>query len=357
MKYILQLFVCSILMACGATKLRNTDATTANSKTGKVIREDITDSPSGEKSRQIGMSEKRVDSESSFAKTAFSDGTRVKGILSFLASDELQGRDSGSEGIEKAAQFIEGIFQQNQLRPFFETYRDTLSNFNKPAYNMVGWIAGNDADLKDEFVIIGAHYDHIGLIAPEGGDAIANGANDNASGSTMVLEMARYFGTTKSNKRSILFILFSAEEKGLLGSKHLAKKLKALNLDLYLVLNYEMIGVPLVDREYVTYASGYGKSNLAQVCNGYAGENLVGFLPTAKQFNLFQRSDNFPFHTAFNVPAHTFSTFDFTNFDQYHKVGDEAHLMDFEHMARLVNQFIPVVRKVVNAPQKEIRYY
>jgi hypothetical protein len=94
---------------------------------------------------------------------------------------------------------------------------------------------------------------------------------------------------------------------------------------------------------------------LAEVSNGYAKENLVGFLPTAKEYNLFQRSDNYAFHLEFGVPAHTFCTFDFTNFDHYHKVGDEADVMDFEHMATLVNKTIPVLKGIANAPTQEIK--
>ena len=285
------------------------------------------------------------------------DSTSVFEIMSFLASDDLKGRDSGSEGIEKAAELIEGIFVQNGLRPYFQTFKDTLTNFQKPAYNIVGVLKGTDKKLQNEYIIIGAHYDHIGVLTAENGDTIANGANDNASGTTTVLELARYFGASKSNKRSLIFALFSAEEKGLLGSNHLAKKLKEEGLNLYLMLNFEMTGVPMVDKDYMMYVTGYDKSNLAKETNKYANKNLVGFLPTAKEFGLFQRSDNFPFHQVFNVPSQTYVTFDFTNFDHYHKVGDELDQMDFGHMARVINNMIPVLEGFSNSPEQEIKYY
>ncbi len=287
---------------------------------------------------------------------SFSDATRVMGILNFLASDDLQGRDSGSEGIEKAARFIEAAFRQNGVAPYFASYRDTLHNFSKPAYNLVGLLEGTDPSLKEEFIIIGAHYDHIGIIKPELADAIANGANDNASGTTTVLEIMRYFAQNRSNKRSLIFILFSAEEKGLLGSRHLAGRLKQEGLALYTMLNFEMTGVPLAGKDYLLYITGYEKSNLAEVCNIYAGEQLIGFLPTAREFNLFQRSDNYPFHQKFNVPSHTFCTFDFTNFDYYHRPGDEAEEMDYAHMAEVVNRMLPVVEGIANAPTREIKF-
>src|SRR5690606_16136527 len=112
----------------------------------------------------------------------FSNKERVGEIIGYLASDELKGREAGSEGINKAAAYAENIFKENKVAPFFDSYKDTLSNFDKPTYNIVGYLEGTDKDLKNEFVIIGAHYDHIGIIDPVAGDSIANGANDNASG-------------------------------------------------------------------------------------------------------------------------------------------------------------------------------
>lgn len=286
----------------------------------------------------------------------FTDSVKVKNIISYLASDELQGRDSGSPGIEKAAEFIEQHFEESGVKPYFSSYRDTLQNFSKTAFNIVGVVPGNDPKLKNEYVVIGAHYDHIGILDPVDGDAIANGANDNASGTTTVLELARYFGKHHNNARSLLFVLFSAEEKGLLGSQNLAKRLKEQNFDLYVMLNYEMVGVPLVDKDYFMYVTGYERSNLAEICNRYANGNLVGFLPTAKKYNLFKRSDNYSFDEAFHVPSQTFCTFDFTNFEEYHKVNDEVELMDCAHMAQVVNRSIPMIEGIVNAPQDEIKY-
>jgi len=277
-------------------------------------------------------------------------------LMHFLASDDLKGREAGTEGIAAAASYIEDRFKENKVAPYFESYRDTISNFDGVAYNVIGFVEGKDKKLKDEFVVIGAHYDHIGVTKSNSDDTIANGANDNASGTVTVMELARYFGGAKSNKRSIIFALFTAEEKGLLGSKHLAQKLKDANLNLYAMLNFEMVGVPLVDKDYLMYLTGYEKSNLAAVSNSYSQEIVAGFLPKAKEFNLFQRSDNYPFHEVFAVPSQTFSTFDFTNFDHYHKVGDENSLMDFNHMAMIVNKMIPVIEGVVNATEQEIKY-
>lgn len=336
----------ALLVSCGSSQKIETQT-------------ELIGGPEGVKGKIIETTDGRNASGSSdngSMTAAFTDKAKIGDIMDFLASDELQGRDTGSEGIEKAADFIEGVFKNNNIMPYFDSYRDTLTNIDSNAYNIVGVLKGTDENLKNEFVVIGAHYDHIGIISPVNGDAIANGANDNASGTTTVLEFARYFGNTKNNKRSIIFALFSAEEKGLLGSAHLAKKLKSENLDLYAMLNFEMVGVPLVDKDYFVYVTGYEKSNLAAVSNGYAKEQLVGFLPTAKEYNLFQRSDNYPFDMEFAVPSQTYCTFDFTNFDYYHKVGDEPEIMDYGHMANFVNKMYPVLENIINAPTKEIKY-
>ncbi|WP_445737650.1 M28 family peptidase [Mariniflexile sp.] len=199
----------------------------------------------------------------------------LKDIVTYLASDALQGRDTGSEGIEKAAVYIENIFKENNIKPYFKTYRDSFNLKGVDAYNIVGFIEGNDAKLKNEVIIIGAHYDHIGSAKKVGDDTIANGANDNASGSSGVLEIAEYFSAKKNNKRSIMIALFSAEEKGLKGSEHLAKKLKTQNIDLYMMLNFEMIGVPFTDRPYDAFITGYELSNMFAKINEYTNSNLT----------------------------------------------------------------------------------
>ena len=275
--------------------------------------------------------------------------------LSYLTSDELEGRNSGSEGIEKAAVYLENLLKANDIKPYFKTYRDTLSNFDKPAFNIVGYIEGTDKKLKNEFVVIGAHYDHIGRIKAVNGDDIGNGANDNASGTTAVTEVAKYFAKFKNNKRSILIVFFSAEEKGLLGSRHLAAKLKEQKMDLYFMFNFEMIGVPMKDKGMDFYLTGFGKSNMATTMNEYAGQKLVGYLPIETKYMLFRASDNYPFFTEFNVPAQTVSTFDFENFEFYHQPDDEFELMDTKHMTTVISKTIPVLEKMINAPTKEIK--
>jgi hypothetical protein len=277
----------------------------------------------------------------------------VASTLKYLSSDELEGRETGTQGIEKAAVFLESFFKKNNIKPYFASYRDTLSNFETPAYNIVGYLEGTDPILKKEFVVLSAHYDHIGLEKNKQGDIINNGANDDASGVTAVAEMAKYFSKTKSNKRSILFAFFAGEEKGLLGSQSLVQKLKAKNFNLYAQLNIEMIGVPM-KTDYLAYITGFDKSNMANKINQYTGKKTIGFLPKEAEYELFYRSDNFSFYDVFKKPCQSISTFDFENFEFYHHVSDEFKVMDIPHMTHFVQELLPAVTQIATTPTEEI---
>ncbi|MGB7842668.1 MAG: M28 family peptidase, partial [Salinimicrobium sp.] len=157
------------------------------------------------------------------AKEDYSKGIPFENVISkedlaqavkYLASDELKGRQTGTEGIEKAAEFIEDALKNSHIKPFFRTYRDSFEVGGMTGYNIVGLKEGTDSRLKNEIIIIGAHYDHLGRANTVGTDSLANGANDNASGPAAVLELMKYFAGVDS-KRSILFSFFSAEELGL----------------------------------------------------------------------------------------------------------------------------------------------
>ena len=325
MKKLSSILLIAVLLSCGSQKQTNQVETNVNG----VIETSNTISPIKE--------------------------VNLKSSLAYLASDELEGRNTGTIGIEKAAVFIENFFNKNNVKPYFKTYRDSFNIKKINGYNVVGYVEGNDPKLKNEFVILGAHYDHIGTGKEVNGDVIANGANDDASGTVAVMEWAKYFAKTKSNKRSVLFTLYSAEEMGLKGSGHLAERLKKENMNLYTMINIEMIGVPRDENEIMAYISGYEKSNMGNKLNEYSGKEIIGFFPKATEFNLFMRSDNYPFYKAFKRPAHAISTFDFTNFDYYHHVDDETDKMDFKHMTSFINLMIPALEGMINAPTQEIK--
>lgn len=281
------------------------------------------------------------------------DKESLKFQLDYLASDELEGRFTGSEGIEKAAQFIENHFKERRIKPFYESYRDSFMAKDMHAYNLIGMVEGSNAKMKEEYVIIGAHYDHVGITRKKvEGDSILNGANDNAAGTVGVLQLASYFAENPT-KRSLLFVLFSAEEIGLLGSKHLAKRMKAEKLPIQSVFNIEMIGVPLGESHgYEAYLTGYDKSNFGELFNASEKTPILGLYEQAEQMQLFKRSDNWPFYQEFKIPAHTACTFDFTNYDYYHHPKDEADLMDIDHMYQLIQSFAIGLERIANTDKK-----
>ncbi|MEQ3796387.1 M28 family peptidase [Flavobacteriaceae bacterium MJ-SS4] len=291
------------------------------------------------------------------SKTIIILSDEIKESVIYLSSDDLAGRNTGTGGIEKAAKYIEQQLKSFGVKPYFESYRDDFKAKGLDAFNIVGYIEGTDSKLKNEFVIISAHYDHIGYAKAVDNDSIANGANDNASGTSSVLAIAKYFAAKKKNKRSIMFVLFSAEELGLLGSEHLAKRLKNENLDLYSMLNFEMTGVPLKDRDYVAFLSGYDLSNMASKINEYVDSNLIGLSDIAKKYNLFVASDNYAFYKEFGLPCQSLSSCDLSNYDYYHHVDDEADKLDYDFMASLINKIIPAIEKMCDTPTKEIEMY
>ncbi|MFB0903834.1 MAG: M20/M25/M40 family metallo-hydrolase [Nonlabens sp.] len=275
--------------------------------------------------------------------------------VQYLASDELRGRDTGSEGIEKAAIYLSERFAEIGVLPYGESYMDHFEVQEKEAFNVVGLFPGSDKRLLKEVVVIGAHYDHIGMLQAVAGDSIANGANDNATGTATVLAIAENFRKLDFNKRTVVFALFSAEEKGLLGSKNLAQRMKKEGVNVVAMLNFEMTGTPMIDQPYITYLSGHDGSDMAAVFNRENKDLVVtGKLDVAAKFNLFMRSDNYPFFEEFNVPSQTFCTFDFTNFDHYHKVGDDISLVNTTHMARVVDAVMPGIFKVVNGDKLKL---
>ena len=171
----------------------------------------------------------------------------VKKHIYTLANDSMQGRKAGTEGIEKAAKYIEGQFKKIGLKYFNNnSFRQTFNYKNKRSrnqeelklFNVIGFLEGNEK--KDEIVVISAHYDHLGMKSTGSGDLIFNGANDNATGVAAVLTLAEYFKSKNNNSRSILFIAFTAEEMGLVGSNYFGKTISAESI--VAGINIEMIG-------------------------------------------------------------------------------------------------------------------
>ena len=257
--------------------------------------------------------------------------------IAHLASDKMAGRVIGTDGIENAARFIEKEFEQTGVEFFFkETYRDIFYIDQIETYNIVGVI--NSKKESDEYIILSAHYDHIDNGASIKGDSIYNGANDNASGVVTVLEIAKLLKKhTDVIQKNVLIVLFSGEESGLKGAEHLARKLTTERTKLTYLINFEMVGVPLHVGRNKAFITGYKLSTMQQKLNEALDQEFIVYNSNAEKYNLFTRSDNYPFYQQFGIPAQTISTFAFKNYDYYHHVDDEVQALDYNHIDSIIN--------------------
>ena len=155
-----------------------------------------------------------------------------------LAGDSLRGRKAGSEDAAKAAAYIVNQFEEIGIQSYYdEGWYQPFERNGKTYKNVVGVIPGSDPVLKDEYIIIGAHYDHLGVM----NEQIYNGADDNASGTATIIEMARILKSQQSDlKRSVIVAAFDAEEIGLWGSNHLSKQLDLSKVKL--MMSIDMVG-------------------------------------------------------------------------------------------------------------------
>jgi hypothetical protein len=160
---------------------------------------------------------------------------RMMEDIKYLASEELKGRGIGTPEIDKAAEYIARKFKEAGLKPFDKSYFQKFSHTFKDKgemelTNVIGVIPGTDPKLKDNPVVVSAHYDHLGLGWPDvhAGDEgkIHFGADDNASGVATILELARAMGNTAKPKRTIIFLACTAEEAGLIGSRYFVEHFK-----------------------------------------------------------------------------------------------------------------------------------
>jgi hypothetical protein len=199
--------------------------------------------------------------------------------------------------------------------------------------NLVGIIPGNSK--SDEYVIFSAHYDHLGIGKPdETGDSIYNGANDDASGTTAVLVLARYFSKTHNNERTLIFATFTAEEIGEFGSAYFSRK---FNPDkVVAMLNIEMIGTESKWGKNSAYISGFDKSDMGTTLQKNLGNTPFKFYPDPyPEQQLFLRSDNATL-AKLGVPAHSISTSKMDVEKYYHKQSDNVETLDLNNMTEII---------------------
>ncbi|MDP4229030.1 MAG: M28 family peptidase [Bacteroidota bacterium] len=275
--------------------------------------------------------------------------------MNILASDSLAGRRTGEPGCESAARYIAKEFKRMGLRPldpaksYFQHYDfserafDSTKKEKTKAVNVIGFIPGSSKKLKDQVVIIGAHYDHLGMGGKNALDtvkAIHYGADDNASGTVGLLELAEYYSRHKASlKRSLLFISFSGEEEGLFGSLNYAKNPLIPLEKTQAMINMDMIGRL---KDSILIVEGMGSSPYWKILmDSLKHENfLMRYKPDG-----VGPSDHSSFYRK-NIPV----IFYFTGLHRdYHRATDTKDKINYEGEVEVLD----LVRRSIDAIQSK----
>ena len=298
----------------------------------------------------------------------------VRRILSTLAADSMEGRGTGTRGALKAAKFIASEMKALGLQPagdsaYFQKVPfasttttgqrpqlhllpslDSLAKIPEPArvisYNVIGVIPGTDPVLKDQVVAFAAHYDAIGIVAPVNGDSIVNGADDDGSGVTAILEIARTFAKGTRPRRTILFMATTGEEQGILGTQWYVAHPKFPLSKMVAEMEVEMAGRPdsLVGGSGKLWMTGYDRSTMGAMLKA-AGIPIVP--DPYPQFRFFERSDNIVF-ARMGIPAHTLSSYNLHR--DYHTPADEVSRIDFAHLTEIARHAAEAARLLADGP-------
>lgn len=209
-------------------------------------------------------------------------------------------------------------------------------------HNVIGVLPGKSA--REEAVIISAHYDHIGTDVRSGRRGLFNGTNDNASGVTAVLQLAKYFAMQGPQERTLIFVCFAGEELGLLGSKVLAQKASPSHIAA--VINVEMIAQHGTVGRRAFFVTGPDKSNLPEImARNLSGTGITVYPDPGRGYMLFERSDNFPFFEK-GIPAHSIMCSDDSD-PCYHLPCDDVKGVDFANMNLVIRAIATGVGSIV----------
>lgn len=266
---------------------------------------------------------------------------RLRTHVDRLADDRLRGRPTPSPQLDEAAMYLRQQLSRYGLRtpPGVDDYRQTFEcggdDHPGPASNVIALLPGRDPALADQTVMVTAHYDHLGK-RPGGEDSIFNGANDNASGTAAMLAIAEVLAASPP-RRSVLFVGFCGEERGLLGSRHYAEHPVRPLEDVVAQVNLEMLGRPEPGPPLTMWIPGMERSTLGQWLAAPSDPGRLrvvdGTALGRAEGGAFDRSDNYPL-AMHGVVAHTVAA---GRLDAlYHSPDDEADMLDYEPMAVIV---------------------
>lgn len=274
--------------------------------------------------------------------TASISARSLRGHLSFIASDNLEGRGTPSRGLDLAAEYIAAQFERCGLAPagddgYFQTASIQKGGVAVPVRNVIGVLKGSDPALADSYILVTAHYDHLGMKSSGEGHRIYNGANDDGSGTVSVLELAEAFSRLKERpKRSLVFMTFYGEELGLVGSNYYGAHPIFPALKTVADVNIEQVGrTDDTEGQRVSEASmtGFDFSNLGAIF-ATAGQKVGVAVTKHPKFSdiYFAFSDNQAMADR-GVPSCTLCTA--YEFPGYHSVTDTIEKIDFENMAKI----------------------
>ncbi|HLX90161.1 MAG TPA: M28 family peptidase [Puia sp.] len=274
------------------------------------------------------------------------------GIVRFLSSErpEIENSDKLPELLLNDSLVASKLQGQGTIGSIDIT--DVVNTYT-PAENVLGWVEGSDPKLKDEFIVLSAHYDHLGVAKKpkmeEGKmDSIYNGARDNALGTTAVIDAARYFAKHPP-KRSILFIAYTGEEIGEIGSKYFSEHpLVPLR---QIVYNLNIDNASYDDTTIVTVV-GLGRTTAdADIKKACAAFQVTAMPDLEPEQDLFDRSDNVNLAEK-GIPAPTFSLgmrkFDAEINKRYHQLSDEVGNLNLSYCMKFINSFILSAENIAN---------
>ncbi len=240
---------------------------------------------------------------------------------------------------DKSVVFVLGTMPANQFN--IQAKQEVIE---QKAANVVGVIPGKSK--PEEIVIFSGHYDHLGKEKQNDEDSIYNGANDDASGITAVIEIAKYYKAKKNNERSLVFAAFTAEEVGGYGSQYFSRQTEPARV--VAMFNIEMIGTESKWGRNSAYITGYEKSDFGKILqNNLQGSRFTFYPDPYTKEQLFYRSDNATL-ARLGVPAHTISTSKMDDEPNYHKLSDEIKTLDMDNMTAIIKSIVASANSIVS---------
>jgi hypothetical protein len=274
----------------------------------------------------------------------------------FLASDAMQGRESGTHDELVAATYVASELRQYGIAPAGDNggyiQRAVVRKASKAGpsqeesrtWNVIGILRGRDSSLQHAAILFSAHLDALGIGTPVNGDNIYNGADDDASGTTAVLEIARVLGRGPRPHRTVIFAFFGSEETGSLGSTYFREHPPVPLKDISANLEFEMIGKPdPAVKDDTLWLTGWERSNLGPALAAH-GARLVADPHPGENF--FARSDNFVLAKE-GVVAQTISSYGLHS--DYHQPSDDLAHLDFNHLDAAIASLLAPVEWLVNS--------